>query len=63
LSARAFLQRYESVHSHGPDSLLLAYRIETALGDKNAAGGYRQALESGFSDSEQAAEIRKGPGK
>jgi type IV pilus assembly protein PilF len=63
LSARAFLQRYEAAAAHGAASLLLGYRIENALGDKEAAAVYRRALDTDFPGSEQAAEIRKAPGQ
>lgn len=59
LTARAFIQRYESVATHGAESLLLAYQIETALGDDDSADGYRRALTGGFPDSEQAGELRR----
>jgi type IV pilus assembly protein PilF len=63
LTARAFLQRYEAAAAHGPASLLLGYRIESALGDKQSAALYRRALDTDFPGSEQAAEIRKATGQ
>ena len=63
LTARAFLQRYEAVTNHAAASLLLAYKIETALGDERAAHKYRLALESNFPESDQAAEVRRISGK
>jgi type IV pilus assembly protein PilF len=63
LSARAFLQRFEAAATHDATSLVLGYRIERALGDEKAAASYRRALETGFAGSEQAAEIRRVPGK
>ena len=59
LKARAFIQRYEDVAQHDPASLLLAYRIETAMGDQKSAASYRHALLTGFSESEQAVELRR----
>lgn len=59
LKARAFIQRYEDVASHDPASLLLAYQMEMAMGNQEAATGYRRALMTGFPDSEQAAELRR----
>ena len=44
LRARAFLQRYESVAQMNEESLVLGYRIETALGDEKAAERYRTEL-------------------
>jgi type IV pilus assembly protein PilF len=63
LRARAFIQRYESSASHTASSLLLAFKIELALHDKRAQGKYMQALETNFSESEQAAEARRLSGK
>jgi type IV pilus assembly protein PilF len=63
LTARAFLQRFEAAAVHDATSLLLGYQIERALGDEEAAGGYRRALESDFSESQQAAEVRRVPGQ
>ena len=63
LTSRAFMQRYESVASHGAASLLLAYEIETALGDNRAANRYKLALESNFPESDQTAEVRRISGK
>ena len=61
LTARAFMQRYESAAAHDAASLLLGYRIESALGDEETAAAYRRALDTDFPGSEQAAEIRKAP--
>ncbi len=58
LKARAFMQRYEAVSSHSAESLLLAYKIETASGDRKAAQQYRRHLVTGFPKSEQASEVR-----
>ncbi len=45
LSARAFLQRYESkVKEPDQEMLRLGYQIETALGDSQAAESYRKRL-------------------
>jgi type IV pilus assembly protein PilF len=44
LRARAFLQRYEGVAQMNEESLVLGYRIETALGDEKAAERYRKKL-------------------
>ena len=59
LKSRAFIQRYEDVAQHDPASLLLAYRVETAMGDPKSAADYRRALLNGFPESEQAADIRR----
>jgi len=63
LTSRAFVQRYETVSRHNASSLLLAFKVETALGDEKASKKYMLALETNFSDSEQAAEARKISGR
>lgn len=63
LKSRAFMQRYESVASHRASSLLLAYRIETASGDRKTASQYKIILETNFPDSTQTAEVRRISGK
>lgn len=63
LTSRAFMQRYEAVAQHGPESLLLGYKIETASGDRKAANKYKLALETNFPESDQAAEVRRISGK
>jgi len=63
LSARAFLQRYEAVAQHEPESLLLGFEIETASRDNKAANKYKLALETNFPESDQTAEVRRISGK
>ena len=63
LTSRAFLQRYEAVAQHQPESLLLGFRIETASRDSKAAKKYKLALETNFPESNQAAEARRLSGK
>ena len=63
LSARAFMQRYEAVSSHTPETLLLAYKIETASGNSKTANAYKLMLETHFSESDQAAEVRRLSGR
>jgi type IV pilus assembly protein PilF len=63
LSARAFIQRYEASAKHSAETLLLAYRIELASGSRSSANKYKRMLETNFSDSEQAAEVRRISGK
>jgi type IV pilus assembly protein PilF len=53
LRARAYLQRFQQVNRHGPESLWLAIRVEHALGDKNAASSYGLALRNQFPDAPQ----------
>ncbi len=59
LTSRAFIQRYEAVASHGPESLLLAYRVETASDDDKRANKYKRSLETDFPKSDQTAEVRR----
>jgi len=63
LLSRAFLQRYEAVAQPAPESLLLGFKIETAAGDSRAANKYKLALETNYSESDQAAEVRRISGK
>jgi len=63
LRARAFMQRYETTASHTASSLLLAFKIEMSLHDEKAERKYMQALETNFSESEQAAEARRLSGR
>jgi type IV pilus assembly protein PilF len=48
LRARAFLQRYEAVATPTEESLVLGYRIETALGDQASADRYRTELQQQY---------------
>ncbi len=59
LSARAFIQRYEATAKHSAETLLLAYKIELASGSRGSANKYKRMLETNFSGSEQAAEVRR----
>ena len=61
LRARAFLQRYEAVAPSSEESLALGMRIETALGDENAAERYRNELRENHPGSIKAGE-RNGQG-
>jgi type IV pilus assembly protein PilF len=63
LGARAFMQRYEAAASHDAESLLLAYKIETASGDSKNANRYKLMLESHFPESEQTREVRRLSGR
>lgn len=45
LRARAFLQRLEAISKPTPETLELGLKIESALGDTEAAAGYRKRLE------------------
>jgi type IV pilus assembly protein PilF len=63
LSARAFMQRYETSARHVAETLLLAYRIEMASGNSRAANKYKLVLESNFPDSEETTEVRRLSGR
>lgn len=51
LSARGYLQRYEAVARHSPESLWLGIRIERILGDKDALASYGLMLKGRFPDA------------
>lgn len=53
LSARGFLQRFEAVSSHTPESLWLGVKIERKMGNSKAADHYAKLLQSNFPKSEQ----------
>lgn len=53
LPARAYLQRYAEVGTSTAESLWLGYRVESQLGDRNAASSYAVALRGRFPDSEE----------
>jgi len=57
LRARAFLQRFEAVSVMNEESLLLGYRIESALGDSRSANRYRQAFIERFPNSPEASQM------
>ena len=54
LSARAYLERFQQVTEHNPDSLWLAVRTEFALKDRVASGRYAVMLKEKYPKSEQA---------
>lgn len=53
LSARGFLQRYESVARHTADSLWLGVKVERQLKNKDGAQDYAKQLQTDFPKSEQ----------
>ncbi|MDQ2971441.1 MAG: type IV pilus biogenesis/stability protein PilW [Rhodanobacteraceae bacterium] len=59
--ARAFLQRFEAQGTATPDALLLGYRIESRLGDADAARNYANRLRDQFPDSEQTQKLGANP--
>ncbi len=58
LSARGFMQRYFEVAQDTPEVLLLAFRIERALGAKDAQASYAVRLRGKFPDSAEAKQLR-----
>lgn len=54
LAARGYIQRYQSVAKHTPQSLWLAIQAERKLGDKNALASYEMLLRGSFPDSKEA---------
>jgi len=58
LSARGYLQRYQSVNRNTAASLLLGIRIERELGDKNAVASYEMQLKNNFPDSVEVQQLQ-----
>lgn len=56
--ARAFLQRYESAVGHEAGSLLLGYRIESALGNAEMAAEYAETLRRQYPQSNEAKNLK-----
>ncbi|WP_372524001.1 type IV pilus biogenesis/stability protein PilW [Sulfuricaulis sp.] len=57
LSARGFIERYFQSADDTPESLLLAVKIERALGNKNAEASYALRLRSKFPKSPEAGQL------
>lgn len=63
LDARAFIERFNAVTpQQRPDALLLASRIERALGDAQGAADYASQLVKLFPGSPQAQQVMHGGG-
>jgi type IV pilus assembly protein PilF len=58
LAARGFMQRYLEAAGDNPAALLLAFRIERALGAKDAQAKYAVKLRDKYPNSEEAKELR-----
>lgn len=58
LAARGFMQRYLEVAGDNPEVLLLAFRIERALGAKDAQVNYALRLRGKYPNSVEAKELR-----
>ena len=63
LLSRAFIQRYGGVASHNAQSLLLAFKVEMALQDREASDRYLYQLQNNYSETKQAEEARRLSGK
>ena len=63
ISARGLMQRYFEVSRDSPESLLLAYRIEQALGSKDAQASYALRLRGKYPDSAEAKQISTPKGR
>ncbi len=57
LTARAFIERYLQAAQDTPHGLLLAFRIERTLGNKNAEASYATRLKGKFPDSVEAGQL------
>lgn len=57
--ARAFLQRLEATSVFDPGTLMLGYRIETALSNPTVAEEYANRLQTRYPDSVEATALRK----
>ncbi|MFE8034947.1 type IV pilus biogenesis/stability protein PilW [Thiohalocapsa marina] len=57
LDARGYLARYSRSGPATPEALLLAYRIETALGNRNDAKALARQLRQRFPDSPQIMQL------
>jgi len=59
LSSRAYIERLFAITEPQPESLLLAYQIESSLNAPDEAAQYRSKLMKGFPASTQARSMRK----
>jgi len=58
LSSRAYIERLFAITEPQPESLLLAYQIESSLNAPDVANDYRTKLLKGFPASSQARSLR-----
>ncbi len=58
LSARGYLQRFDALATHTPESLWLGVQIERELGDKHALASYALQLRNKFPESPEAERLR-----
>lgn len=57
LTARAFVQRYDSVSRMTPDVLWIAVRTERALGDRTAANNYADQLKRQYPRADETYQL------
>ena len=57
--ARAFLQRYHDVADPGAESLWLGFQVESALGDAEVAGRFRQRLVAAYPASDEVRQLNQ----
>lgn len=62
-SARVFIERYFRSGPETPESLLLAAKIERALGNRNAEGSYAMRLKGKYPDAPETQEYLRATGK
>lgn len=62
MSARAFLQRYFEIDEDNPQVLLLAVKVERALGNRDAEASYAVRLRGKYPNSAEAAQLSTGKG-
>ncbi|HKQ31362.1 MAG TPA: type IV pilus biogenesis/stability protein PilW [Burkholderiales bacterium] len=58
LSARAFMQRFFAIAEDTPDALLLASKIEGALGNRDTEASYAVRLRGKFPESQEASRLK-----
>jgi type IV pilus assembly protein PilF len=63
LAARGFIQRYFEASKDTPETLLLAVKIERALGARDAQAGYALRLRGKYPASDEARQLIKITGK
>ena len=59
LTTRAFLQRYDQIARHTPETLWIGIQTERVLGDKNALASYALLLKNSFPNSPEAELYRQ----
>lgn len=58
MSARAFLERYQAVAKHSPETLWFGYQTERAMGNRQAAENLKEQLISAFPTSSEALQVK-----